>query len=108
MNFQKAGEVLTEVWNNMVIEGHNVVVEYLEPDDSAESFVPDLPSPQWYSEHMRESQYLLQVHLVKCDDRACCGDVRSSLRSILSKHFLIPPYTILQSSSSLCIPKPRV
>ncbi|KAL4721037.1 hypothetical protein ACJJTC_012456 [Scirpophaga incertulas] len=105
MNFQKAGEVLTEVWNNMVIDGHDVVAEYLEPDDTAESFVPDLPSLQWYSEHVRESQYLLQV--VKCDDHACCGDLRSSLRSILPERFVIPPYPILQSSSGLCIPKPQ-
>ncbi|XP_060801623.1 uncharacterized protein LOC106141435 [Amyelois transitella] len=105
MNFQKAGEVLAEVWNNMVIDGHDVVAEYLKPDDTAESFVPDLPSLQWYSEHVRESQYLLQV--VKCDDRACCGDLRSSLRSILPERFVIPPYPILQSSSGLYIPKPQ-
>ncbi|GBP40850.1 hypothetical protein EVAR_88911_1 [Eumeta japonica] len=61
-NFQKAGEVLAEVWSNMVIDGNGVVAEYVEPDDSAESFIPDLPSQQWYSEHVRESQYLLQVH----------------------------------------------
>lgn len=84
---------------------HDVVAEYVEPDDKAESFVPDLPSPQWYSEHVRESQYLLQV--LKCDDRACCGHVRSSLRSILPERFMIPPYPILQSSSGLCIPKPE-
>ncbi|XP_065172441.1 uncharacterized protein [Atheta coriaria] len=104
-NFQKAGEVLSEVWKKMVIDGHDVVAEYVEPDDKAESFVPDLPSPQWYSEHVRESQYLLQV--LKCDDRACCGHVRSSLRSILPERFMIPPYPILQSSSGLCIPKPE-
>ncbi|KAF9422454.1 hypothetical protein HW555_001852, partial [Spodoptera exigua] len=67
--------------------------------------VRNLPSLQWYSEHVRESQYLLQV--VKCDDRACCGDLRSSLRSILPARFVIPPYPILQSSSGLCIPKPQ-
>ncbi|CAG5001392.1 unnamed protein product [Parnassius apollo] len=105
MNFQKAGKVLAEVWDNMVIDGHDVVAEYVEPDDSSESFIPDLPSPQWYSEHVRESQYLLQV--VKCDDRACCGHMRSSLRSILSERFVIPPYPILQSSSGLCILKPQ-
>ncbi|CAH2087125.1 unnamed protein product [Euphydryas editha] len=58
-----------------------------------------------HSKHVQESQYLLQV--VKCDDCACCGHVRSFLRSILSKRFFIPPYPILQSSSGLCIPKPQ-
>ncbi|KAL0818781.1 hypothetical protein ABMA28_008108 [Loxostege sticticalis] len=60
---------------------------YNEPDDSAESFIPDLPSQQWYCEHV-----------VKCDDRAYCGHMRSSIRSILSEPFVIPPYPILQSS----------
>lgn len=60
-NFQKAGEVLAEVWNNVVIDNHRVVAEFIEPDDIAESFVPDMPSPQWYIEHVRESQYFLQV-----------------------------------------------
>ncbi|CAG4964307.1 unnamed protein product [Parnassius apollo] len=46
INFQKAGKVLAEVWDNMVIDGHDVVAEYVEPDDSSESFIPDLPSPQ--------------------------------------------------------------
>ncbi|XP_065172504.1 uncharacterized protein [Atheta coriaria] len=104
-NFQKAAEVLSEVWKKMVIDGHDVVAEYVEPDDKAESFVPDLPSPQWCSEHVRESQYLLQV--LKCDGRACCGHVRSSLRSILPECFMISPYPILQSSSGLCILKPQ-
>lgn len=27
INFQKAGEVLTEVWNKIVIDGHDVVAE---------------------------------------------------------------------------------
>ncbi|XP_050498755.1 uncharacterized protein LOC126879621 [Diabrotica virgifera virgifera] len=104
-NFKKAGEVLSEVWTNMVIDGHGVVAEYVEPDNSAETFVPDLPSQQWYSQHVRESQYLLQV--VKCDDRACCGHMRSSIRTILSERFVIPPYPILQGSSGLYIPKPE-
>ncbi|KAJ8710634.1 hypothetical protein PYW08_009149 [Mythimna loreyi] len=107
MNFQKAGEVLTEVWNNMVIDGHDVVAEYLEPDNTAESFVPDLPSLQWYSEHVREPILASVTLVVKCDDHACYGDLRSSLRSILPERFVIPPYPILQSSSGLCIPKPQ-
>ncbi|CAH0563025.1 unnamed protein product [Brassicogethes aeneus] len=65
-NFQKAGEVLAEVWNSMVIDGHDVVAEYIEPNDSAERLIPDRPSPQWYSEHVRESQYLLQSSCGPC------------------------------------------
>ncbi|KAL0868273.1 hypothetical protein ABMA27_007804 [Loxostege sticticalis] len=46
------------------------VAEYIEPDDSAESFIPDLPSQQWYCEHVRESQYLL--HQTWMVDEHCC------------------------------------
>ncbi|KAF9424307.1 hypothetical protein HW555_000446 [Spodoptera exigua] len=77
INNIKAGEVLAEVWNNVVIDNHRVVAEFIESDDIAESFVPDMPYPQWYIEHVRESQYFLQI--VKCDDRVCCGPLRSSL-----------------------------
>ncbi|GBP40219.1 hypothetical protein EVAR_37620_1 [Eumeta japonica] len=104
-NFQKAGEVLAEVWNYVVIDNHCVVAEFVEPDDIAESSVPDMPSPQWYTEHVRESQYFLQI--VKCDDRVCCGPLRSSLRSVLPVRFLLPPYPISQTSSGLCILKPQ-
>lgn len=45
--------------------------------------------------------------MVKCDDRACCGHMRSSIRSILPERFLLAPYPILQSSSGLYIPKPQ-
>lgn len=105
MNFQKAGEVLAEIWNSMVIDHHEVVAEYVDPDDTAEKLIPDMPSPEWYSEHVRESQYLLQV--VKCDNRACCRNMRSSLRLVLSGRFLTPPFPILQSSCGLYIPKPE-
>ncbi|KAF2881501.1 hypothetical protein ILUMI_24679 [Ignelater luminosus] len=70
-NFQKAGEVLVEVWNSIVIDHHEVVAEYV----------------------------------VKCDDRACCGNMQSSLRLVLPERFLPPPYPILQSSCGLYIPK---
>ncbi|CAF4952413.1 unnamed protein product [Pieris macdunnoughi] len=45
--------------------------------------------------------------VVKCDDRACCANVQSSVRYILSERFIIPPYPILQSSSGVSIPKPQ-
>lgn len=59
-NFQKAGEVLAEVWSSVLIDGHEVVAEYIQPNDD-ESSVTDLTDEQWYADHVRESQYLLQV-----------------------------------------------
>lgn len=60
-NFRRAGEVLAEIWSNVVIDKKSVVAEYIEPNASAESFLPDVPSQEWCSKHVRQSQYLLQV-----------------------------------------------
>lgn len=57
-NFQKGVEELTEVWNSMVIDQHEVVAQYVQPVDSMERSIPDLPSPQWYSEQVYTSYYL--------------------------------------------------
>ena len=59
--FRKAGEVLAEIWSNVVIDGKAVVAEYIEPDCCNEHFVPTIPSQDWCSKHVRQSQYLLQA-----------------------------------------------
>ena len=58
-NFAKAGETLAEVWSNMDIDKHPVFAEYKHPGD--ETTMPDIVDPVWYMNHVRESQYLLQV-----------------------------------------------
>jgi len=58
-NFEHAGKVLAEVWSGVEIDGFPVVAEYVPP--GSECPVPDLPSHEWYTEHVRESQYFLQV-----------------------------------------------
>ncbi|KAG5891686.1 hypothetical protein JTB14_020103 [Gonioctena quinquepunctata] len=60
-NFKKAGDILAEIWSAVCIDGHEVVAEYIDPNNDTSS-VPDLPAEEWYTEHVRESQYLLQVH----------------------------------------------
>ncbi|KAF2894447.1 hypothetical protein ILUMI_11727, partial [Ignelater luminosus] len=45
--------------------------------------------------------------VVKCDDRTCCGNMQSFLRLVLPERFLPSPYSILQSSCGLYIPKPE-
>lgn len=60
-NFANAGETLVQIWSELVIDNHPVFAEYKEPGND-----PDLPvaiDPLWYSRHVRESQYLLQVSL---------------------------------------------
>ena len=58
-NFGHAGRVLAEVWSGLVINNFNVVSEYQEPDEELPS-LRDI-SPAWYVEHVRESQYMVQV-----------------------------------------------
>ncbi|KAJ8896472.1 hypothetical protein PR048_001816, partial [Dryococelus australis] len=100
-NFKKAGEILAEIWSAVCIDGHEVVAKYIDPNNDT-SNVTDLPSEEWYAEHVRESQYVLQV--VKCDDRDCWSPRRSALHMILHDCFLSPPYPITQVDGHLTIP----
>lgn len=59
-NFKKAGEILSEIWSAVCIDGHEVVANYIDPNNDT-SDVSDLPTEEWYNEHVRASQYLLQV-----------------------------------------------
>ncbi|XP_017475728.1 PREDICTED: uncharacterized protein LOC108365992 [Rhagoletis zephyria] len=94
INFRKAGEVLAEIWSGMVIDSYEVFAEYIEADARAENFVPVLPCTKWYSTHVRESQYMLQI--VKCTNIYCCGQMRSSRL----KNFTSPLFTSSIPSSA--------
>ncbi|XP_051158573.1 uncharacterized protein LOC127279958 [Leptopilina boulardi] len=76
----------------MVIDGYPVVTEYVGPNCEAET--PSIVSAEWYSEHVKESQYFLQI--VKCADRQCCGEWRSNIKDVLSVSdgFLPPPFPL--------------
>ena len=66
MHFEHACKVLAEVWSNMSIGDHHVVLEFIS-DEANEPVVSK--SEKWKAIHVRESQYLLQI--VKCNDRNC-------------------------------------
>lgn len=51
---------MAKIWSAVCIDGHEVVAKYIDPNNDTSS-VPDLPAERWYAEHVRESQYLLQV-----------------------------------------------
>jgi len=58
-NFRFAGETLAEVWSELTFDGFGVTAEFVPSDEV-------LPNPldvsdEWYANHVRESQYLLQV-----------------------------------------------
>ncbi|KAJ8677083.1 hypothetical protein QAD02_012870, partial [Eretmocerus hayati] len=74
-NFKHAGETLASIWSEMCIDGYNVLSEFVPCDES-------LPEPalcsdhKWYANHVRESQYLLQI--LKCNDKNCCSPQTSN------------------------------
>ena len=60
-NFKYAGEILAELWSKLVIDDHPVIAEFVR--DKA-SRITIAKSDKWKANHVRESQYLLQI--VKC------------------------------------------
>ncbi|GBP00285.1 hypothetical protein EVAR_885_1 [Eumeta japonica] len=99
-NFESAGTVLSNIWSQLVIDGYPVVAKYIMPTETrldveqAKVLKRDVI---WYANHVRESQYLLQI--VKCEVVSCCGVQRSSLRRLLREGFLPPPVLIKQTSN---------
>ena len=71
-NFEKAGQVLSEIWSETVIDGHPTVAEYISPSEDEK---PILKDQARHMTHVRETQYMLQV--VKCMQRSCCDEPRS-------------------------------
>ena len=62
-NFEKAGQVLCEIWNGMTIDGYPVQCTYRDPL----IHVADPPTldPEWVESHCMISKYCLQI--AKCD-----------------------------------------
>lgn len=58
-NFKHAGKVLAEVCSSIEIDNYPVVAEFSDVDCVFP--LPDMESPEWYSSHVRESNYFLQV-----------------------------------------------
>ncbi|CAH1966862.1 unnamed protein product [Acanthoscelides obtectus] len=69
-------------------------------DIRSEQDLPDFPDIKWYSEHVRESQYLLQI--VKCRNTEC-GRPRSGLFRLLDNMFLSPPVKVKQTVDDLVL-----
>lgn len=62
-NFENAGVTLAEIWSKLVIDDHPVTAEYITPNETNKSLACKLDDT-WYSVHVRESQYFLQVSFV--------------------------------------------
>ena len=84
-NFKAAGEILAQIWEEVVLDKFPVVAEYVE---NAATNPVDLDE-KWISVHCRISQYLLQI--VKCNDLKCCGKFRTTCPSVFPTPFFTRP-----------------
>ena len=88
-NFQAAGNVLSEVWSETVIDGHPVVAQYKSAPVEKRQPLADGLTEEWKLKHVCQSQYMLQ--LVKCGDSACCSPFRTNYLEYFPQRFLPPP-----------------
>jgi hypothetical protein len=99
-NFSKAGQTLARFWSDTVIDGFETAAEYKEPTiEETEKTINNKFGAQWDVNHVRESQYFLQI--VKCSNIQCCGSRRSSLFNLLKTGFLPPPLALVQADDGL-------
>ena len=97
-NFKAAGEILAQIWEEVVLDKFPVVAEYVE---NAATNRVDLDE-KWISVHSRISQYLLQI--VKCNDLKCCGNFRTTWQSVFASHFLPGPVPVRQIPEGPVVP----
>jgi hypothetical protein len=96
-NFAMAGDALASVWSKTVIDGYPVSARYCEPN---ENLLPIFPqSEEWKMEHVRQSQYCLQI--VRCKNVECCGEWRTNLLDVLPDRFLPAPVKFVHQSSGI-------
>ena len=96
-NFRKAGEVLAEIWGELVMDGHPVLAEFA-------SLLLDV-NHSWMTKHCRASQYMLQI--VKCDDKFCCSEMRSSWKNVFPNRFLPAPVPTRLEKNGRIIPEKK-
>ena len=93
-NFQMAGELLCELWNDVQIDNHIVKCTHRSPTDESMEMEP--LTAEWVENHCSISQYCLQM--AKCDDRSCCKEPRCDLKIIIHRKLLPGPLLIKRSA----------
>ncbi|CAG8762627.1 23433_t:CDS:2, partial [Racocetra persica] len=78
-----AGDVLTSVWENTIIDSYPVLVKYINP--FKEYHYPNEKSALWIEKHIMTCCYMTQV--TKCDDQSYRKPFRSGIRQILPNCF---------------------
>ena len=77
-NFKAAGEVLAEVWSNLIIDDHPVTSEYVEEKPS-ELITNFSATPAFKSRHLIQTQYMTIA--LKCDDPMCCSPPKTIIHN---------------------------
>ncbi|KAF2903675.1 hypothetical protein ILUMI_02498, partial [Ignelater luminosus] len=88
-NFEAAGRILAEVWDRTVVDGFEVIAQYVPPASTAASESTEANDVLWRDRHILQSKYCLQV--VKCQDESGCSPMISRLRLYLEDGFLPAP-----------------
>lgn len=89
-NFKHAGECLADIFSSVIIDDFPVTAQFVEKSDSEVQKNNLLTATsEWVSQHVRSSQYLLQI--VKCKDLECCAPFRSGYLRFIKTRFLPPP-----------------
>lgn len=87
-HFQKAGEILANVWSENIIDNYATTASFVNETDSE---LKNIISKDrcWWDAHIDFGQYLLQI--VKCNNTMCCKPKRSTLFTILKAGKIPPP-----------------
>lgn len=100
-NFQYAGEILCEVWNNLRIDNHEVFEEYISSSPKA-TLLSYKVDGKFKLNHLLETQYFTVV--LKCDNRDCCAPYETAVLSYFPHRripALIPIQMTIQGPSPL-------
>lgn len=81
-NFQMEPEVLSEVWEKTVIDGHSVNCRAIPADSLYKSTTFELV---WVVEHCQQFRYCLQI--VKCQDPSCCLSFETNWFTVIPDRF---------------------
>jgi len=89
-NFKFAGEILSEVFGKVVIDGFDTFAEFIEEEYSEIKRSNIIKKSQgWISNHLRSTQYMTQI--VKCKNSSCCASTRGNYVKVINNQFLPAP-----------------
>ena len=99
-NFKKAGQLLSEMWSEIVIDGYHISDKWVNPSDESKvyhCFTDSKTGADWLEPDFFISKYCLQI--AKCNNLVCCQPMRTNVQEILHGKFLRTTLTLWWSIS---------